>query len=268
MSSRVYTDGYGRSFDRNSDDFGLVGKKADVQQQHIFTNLTNSILTNHLALIPDPDMFMTADQAPLYHALLRVMYPGPLLFSDKPGHHDLDLISRMTAKDASGAVPVVRTNDYARPLARRALDIDVIGSSTGKGLWASSGVQGGGAVIGVWNVRSDETKAKVQDTLTVEDIEDALGPELSSHMLVVEMDLGGLGLVRGKVVDRHDQGAIMDVKLDNLEGLCFWVVPVHQVGTVKVAVLGLIDKMVGTVAVEKLRNEGSESLRGHLICDH
>lgn len=237
---------------RNSDDFGLEGKKEDVQQQHIFTNLTNSLLTNHLALIPDPDMFMTADQAPLYHALLRVMYPGPLLLSDRPGQHDLDLIARMTARDAREVTQVVRTEDFARPLASRILDVEILGSNTGRGLWAASRTAAGGAIIGVWNARNDISKARVEDTLTVEDLRDALNADLEREHLVVEVDLAGKRLRRGKVVSADHTGIIFEVRLETLEAACFWVVPVIQLVSARLAVLGLIDKVAGASVVDKV----------------
>ena len=216
-----------------------------MQQQHIFTNLTNSLLTNHLALIPDPDMFMTADQAPFYHALLRVMYPGPLLLSDRPGHHDLDLIGRMTSRDTRGITQVVRARDFARPLATRILDIDLLGHSTGKGLWASSRTECGAAIISVWNVRSDTSNASVKDALSRIDLADALDEDIVRDMVVIELSLAGHGIQRGIVLSSSDTEPIFDIVLGNLGAACFWALPVHSIGRIRVVLLGAIDKLAG-----------------------
>ncbi|OCF30520.1 hypothetical protein I316_07848 [Kwoniella heveanensis BCC8398] len=244
---------------RNSDDFGLIGKKDNPDQQHIFTNLSNALLTAHLAMVLDADMFMSQVQNPVPHALLRALYPGPLLLSDRPGEHDVSLLWRLIAKDASGRARVVKTTHPAVPLAHRSLDISVIGMGDGRGMFAAA-PSGHGTTLGVWNVRDDEDGGKVLDTLTSVDIVDALGDRLSSSQswLIAQTDLYRGGIVAAQIWSQSEgEEELAKIQLERMGATSFWLTQLQTCGNIQVAVLGLIDQFAGLTAIEKAEtNEG------------
>ncbi|KAI9887998.1 MAG: hypothetical protein M1823_000119 [Watsoniomyces obsoletus] len=80
----------------------------DSHPWHIFCNAHNSILTQHLNVIPDWDMFQTSHPWSSYHAAARCISGGPVTITDKPGKHDLDLIKQMTAQTVYGETVTLR----------------------------------------------------------------------------------------------------------------------------------------------------------------
>ncbi|OAA62064.1 raffinose synthase protein [Niveomyces insectorum RCEF 264] len=79
---------------RNSDDFF-----PDVPASHpwhVWTNAYNSLLTQHLNVLPDWDMFQTVHGYSGFHAAARCVSGGPIYITDVPGQHDVDLLRQMT----------------------------------------------------------------------------------------------------------------------------------------------------------------------------
>lgn len=91
---------------RNSDDFfpGIPSS----HPWHIFVNAHNSLLTSHLNILPDWDMFQTSHPYSSFHAAGRCVSGGPIYFTDEPGQHDLDLIAQMTARTIQGKTIILR----------------------------------------------------------------------------------------------------------------------------------------------------------------
>ena len=81
---------------RNSDDF--FPNEPSAHSWHIFCNAHNAVLTQHLNLLPDWDMFQTNHTYSGLHAAGRCLSGGRIYITDEPGVHDLKLISQMTAK--------------------------------------------------------------------------------------------------------------------------------------------------------------------------
>ncbi|OWZ61184.1 hypothetical protein AYX15_06595 [Cryptococcus neoformans] len=238
---------------RNSDDFGLGHKKANAHQQHIFTNLSNSLLTSHLAMVLDADMFMSAEQDPVPHAFLRALYPGPLLLSDRPGIHGSRLLGRMISKDKTGIARVIKAQHPAVPLSHRALDIDVIGKGEGSGLYAAAPT-GAGVILGVWNVREDNDNGRVVDKLTFTDVKYSLnGKDMSSPWLIVESDLEKGGISRAGLLSSSDE-VITDIVLQRMKAASFWLTPLRSANKVGVAVLGLTKHFAGLMAVTDVQS--------------
>jgi hypothetical protein len=93
---------------RNSDDFF-----PDVESSHpwhIFVNAHNSLLTQHLNLLPDWDMFQTVHSYSGFHAAARCVSGGPIYITDVPGQHDLGLINQMTGQTTRGRTVIFRPN--------------------------------------------------------------------------------------------------------------------------------------------------------------
>ena len=91
---------------RNSDDFfpGIPNS----HPWHIFVNAHNSLLTSHLNILPDWDMFQTSHPYSSFHAAGRCVSGGPIYFTDEPGQHNLDLIAQMTARTNQGKTIILR----------------------------------------------------------------------------------------------------------------------------------------------------------------
>jgi len=91
---------------RNSDDF-FPGIPAS-HPWHIFVNAHNSLLTSHLNILPDWDMFQTLHPYSSFHAAGRCVSGGPIYFSDEPGQHNLALIAEMTARTTKNKTIILR----------------------------------------------------------------------------------------------------------------------------------------------------------------
>lgn len=99
---------------RNSDDFF-----PDVEASHpwhIFCNAGNSLLTQHLNVLPDWDMFQTSHPWAGFHAAARCVSGGPIYFTDKPGEHDLQLLKSMTAQTPRGKTVILRPGVVGKTL--------------------------------------------------------------------------------------------------------------------------------------------------------
>lgn len=103
---------------RNSDDF--FPEVPASHPWHIFCNAHNSLLTQHLNVLPDWDMFQTSHPWASFHGAARCVSGGPIYFTDEPGKHNIKLINQMTAKTPRGKTVILRpsvvgksTNAYA-----------------------------------------------------------------------------------------------------------------------------------------------------------
>lgn len=71
-------------------------------------NAHNSLLTKHLNVLPDWDMFQTSHPYSSFHAAGRCISGGPIYITDEPGKHDVELISQMTAQTTQGKTVILR----------------------------------------------------------------------------------------------------------------------------------------------------------------
>lgn len=131
---------------RNSDDFF-----PDVPASHpwhIFANAHNSVLTQHLNILPDWDMFQTSHDYAAFHAAGRCVSGGPVYITDVPGQHDLNLIAQMTGNTPRGDTVILRPHTVGKTTAAyNSFDDQVLLKvSTYVGM-AHSGV----SILGVFN---------------------------------------------------------------------------------------------------------------------
>lgn len=75
---------------------------------HIFCNAHNSLLTQHLNVLPDWDMFQTSHPWASFHAAARAVSGGPIYFTDTPGEHNLQLLNQITAPTPRGKTVILR----------------------------------------------------------------------------------------------------------------------------------------------------------------
>lgn len=244
---------------RNSDDFGLTGRSPYAHQQHFFTNLMNTIVTNTLCTVPDADMFMTAKQHPHAHALLRALFPGPLLLTDKPGEHDPKLLWRLIARNRHGVATVLKPARAPEPLARRLMDTSILDYEDGSGLWAAVNV-GPVTIIGVWNTRGGYDKpCRVDDKITVQDVVDALGHDLDENYFVTRMGVQNASVLSATLVKQGDKGVLGHVNdVPMLGAASFWVARVLRLAVGRLAVLGLVDHFAGPAAIHSVKLSKSE----------
>ena len=97
---------------RNSDDFFPEIEAS--HPWHIFCNAHNSLLTQHLNVLPDWDMFQTSHEYSAFHAAGRCVSGGPIYITDEPGKHDLDLIKQMTAQSIQEKTIILRPDTIGR----------------------------------------------------------------------------------------------------------------------------------------------------------
>jgi len=97
---------------RNSDDF--FPEVAASHPWHIFCNAHNSLLTQHLNVLPDWDMFQTSHEWASFHGAARCVSGGPIYFTDYPGKHDIKLINQMTARTTRGKTVILRPSNIGR----------------------------------------------------------------------------------------------------------------------------------------------------------
>jgi hypothetical protein len=91
---------------RNSDDF--FPEIPASHPWHVWTNAHNSLLTQHLNILPDWDMFQTVHDYSGFHAAARCVSGGPIYITDVPGQHNMDLINQMTGMTPRGKTVIFR----------------------------------------------------------------------------------------------------------------------------------------------------------------
>lgn len=241
---------------RNSDDFfpGIPSS----HPWHIFVNAHNSLLTSHLNILPDWDMFQTSHPYSSFHAAGRCVSGGPIYFTDEPGQHNLDLIAQMTARTIQGKTSILRPSVIGK----------TVGIYTGYEeekllkVGTFTGGVGGTGILAVFNVS-----------------------ERPLSELVNLNAFPGIGSGEEYVIRAHTTGEVthplqlnsknpvvsLQVEIKGYEILSAYplhVVPLPGVSSpdsssTKVAVLGLLGKMTGAAAVvrSETRLEGNGRLR-------
>ncbi|KAK3309920.1 glycoside hydrolase family 36 protein [Chaetomium strumarium] len=99
---------------RNSDDY--FPGEPDAQPWHIWANAHVALLTQHLNVLPDWDMFQTVHDYAAFHAVARCVSGGPVCITDVPGKHDVGLIDQMTGVTPRGKTVVLRPGVLGRTL--------------------------------------------------------------------------------------------------------------------------------------------------------
>ncbi|KAL8370506.1 hypothetical protein RB595_000736 [Gaeumannomyces hyphopodioides] len=97
---------------RNSDDF--FPDDAGSHTWHVFCNAHVALLSQHLHIFPDWDMFQTVHHFSRFHAAARCLSGGPIYITDRPGQHDGKLIGEMTAKTPDGRLLILRPEIVGR----------------------------------------------------------------------------------------------------------------------------------------------------------
>jgi Raffinose synthase or seed imbibition protein Sip1 len=99
---------------RNSDDF--FPDIPSSHPWHVFCNAHNSLLVQHLNVLPDWDMFQTSHPYSGFHAASRCLSGGPIYITDTPGEHDVGLIQQMCAKNPRGQTVILRPSNVGKSI--------------------------------------------------------------------------------------------------------------------------------------------------------
>ena len=220
---------------RNSDDF--FPEIAASHPWHIFCNAHNSLLTQHLNVIPDWDMFQTNHPWAGFHGAARCVSGGPIYFTDEPGKHDIKLINQMTAKTPRGKTVILRPQNIGKSMnAYSTYEEEVVlkvGTYVG---YARTGT----GILGLFNC----VQRPLFDLVRLEDFP---GTEEGEYII---RSFGG---AVSEKMSRGGNGAFVGVKV----GVHGWDIlsahPVRQFraksGNIGVAFLGLLGKMTGIAAL-------------------
>lgn len=234
---------------RNSDDF--IPGDPSAQPWHVWANAFNSILTRHLNVVPDWDMFQSAGPDAAFHAAARCISGGPVCISDVPGEHDVDLLAQVTARTIRGGVVVLRPSVPAR-----AMDPYV---SYGDGILLKVGGYNGPCLPRPLHFPSQLTELGSSRAGTpifaVFNVSSTPITELL-HLSAFPGAAGGPYVVASHVhrtvtaaLDPDDPAALLTLTLGVRAFDVLTAFPLESVGGVEVANLGLRGKMTGAVVV-------------------
>jgi hypothetical protein len=210
-------------------------------------------------------MFMSSSEAPVFHAILRAMMPGPVLLTDKQGQHDPILINRFIGQTRSGKQVILKTDDPVRPVQNRLFDRDCREGGQGRALVGSVYLpRVKSSIIGCWNVRENHVDNRVDDWLTGRDLRDSFPGALSAEEYLVYKPgyCSDSAWATWNPEEDKDEAQVMHITLNHLAAETVLVIPIHSAEVpighegddeaqveVKVAVCGLVDKFAGLVGV-------------------
>jgi hypothetical protein len=220
---------------RNSDDFFPTVESSHAW--HIFCNAHNSLVMQHLNILPDWDMFQTNHSWARYHAAARCISGGPIYITDYPEQHDKDLITQMTGQTPRGSTVIFRPSRLAKTShvytgfdEPKLLKVDTYHGAA----------ETGSSILGVFNV----CQFALSEVLTLADF-----PGTENGAYVVRSH------VKGKVsfpVRRSDSHSIhIDLDKQGYDILTAYpLISMESSSGIKlVANLGLIGKMSGAAAI-------------------
>ena len=229
---------------RNSDDF--FPEIPSSHPWHIFTNAHNALLTSHLNVLPDWDMFQTSHPYSSFHAAGRCISGGPIYFTDEPGKHDLTLLKAMTAQSIKGKTIILRPSTIGRSQGvytayeeERLLKV-----STYHGSKAS-----GTGILGIFNVNEKPLSEFVA-------LREFPGVETKTEYVVRAHTTGEMS----GAIKYDDNHALLSLRVEIKGWEILSSFPLHSFSlqgskdvehgaTIKVACLGLLGKMTGAAAV-------------------
>lgn len=234
---------------RNSEDF--FPSEPASHPWHIFCNAHTNVLTQHLNVLPDWDMFQTSHEYSAFHGAARCISGGPIYLTDKPGDHDIDLIKQMTARNMHETIilrPKVAktTYVYASNKKKRLLRI---GTST---------INTGVPMLGIFNVND----VPITELVTLEDFI-GVSPTESYIIRAHTSNKISKPLRLSDAQPPH----LLSLYVKGYEILSAYPLQTIMHPTkkmpVEISVLGLLDKMTGAAAV--LRSKIHVNGNGFLV---
>ncbi|OHW93263.1 raffinose synthase sip1 [Colletotrichum incanum] len=242
---------------RNSDDF--FPEIPASHPWHVWTNAHNSLLTQHLNILPDWDMFQTVHDYSGFHAAARCVSGGPIYITDVPGQHNLDLIKQMTGPTIRGKTVIFRPSVVGKT-------IDPYTGYDDDGLLKIGSYHGaavtGTPILGVFNISARPLTEIIPLTSfsgvlrsmryvirahSTGKVSQPISPSSAASSLTVSLDVRGYDIFTAYPLSSFDS----EVK-----------------GKVWTANLGLVGKMTGAAAILNsdfmLRHDGKVELKTRL----
>lgn len=84
---------------------------------HVWANAHNCILLQFLNVLPDWDMFQTADEYAGFHAAARCVSGGPIYITDVPGEHKVEIIRQISGTTPRGNTIIFRPSVIGKSIA-------------------------------------------------------------------------------------------------------------------------------------------------------
>ena len=227
---------------RNSDDF-FPGIPTS-HPWHIFVNAHNSLLTCHLNILPDWDMFQTSHPYSGFHAAGRCVSGGPIYITDEPGQHNISLINEMTASTIKGKTIILRPPTIGKTVeiytAYEEERLLKVGTFTGG--------KGGTGILALFNIseRVLSELVNINAFPGIESNEEYIVRAHSTGEISRSMRLDSDIPVVSLEIDIKGYEILSAYRLSSFE---LHSVSTHTIPSTKVAVLGLLGKMTGAAAV-------------------
>ena len=237
---------------RNSDDF--YPNEPASHPWHIFCNAHNALLTQHLNVIPDWDMFQTAHSWGPFHAAARCVSGGPIYITDVPGEHDIGLIHQMTVETTTERTRILRPNIVGKTThVYTGYDENAL---LKVGTFVGSAHTGTG-ILGVFNV----SQVPLTELIRLDEFP---GVDMDSKQsYVVRAHTSGQVSQSMNLARRTRAGAVVfvDLPVKGWEILSAYPLFHFDLGSpgrlesVGIATLGLLGKMTGAAAIMDSRSE-------------
>ena len=223
---------------RNSDDF--FPHVPASHPWHIWANAHNSLLTQHLNLLPDWDMFQTIHEYSGAHAAARCLSGGPIYITDAPGDYNHVIIEQITGRTPRGNTVIFRPSVVGKSIDHYVSYHDEvilkIGSYHGR---AASGTP----FLGVFNISQRPLRELVP-------LSRLPGVDLSMKYVVRSHRTGIVTAPMQPGSDSAYLPVILDVRgYDILTAFAVAEFYSNTRGEVLTANLGLVGKMTGAAAI-------------------
>lgn len=244
---------------RNSDDYYPPDPTS--HPWHVWANAHTALLTRHLHVLPDWDMFQTGHREyGAFHAAARCVSGGPVYITDVPGEHDMALIRQITGVTTFGKTVVFRPSAVGRALeAYTAYAGPETGVLLKVGAYHGPAARGTG-IVGVFNVAG-------RPLVELVPLGKFPGVEAGDARYVVRSHVTGWVT---PVLAAGEDAAVVTVALGvrGYDVLCAYplsVLEAEGARRVYVANLGLVGKMTGCAAV--LRTAVTAGENGRVVVE-
>ncbi|KAF2235298.1 glycoside hydrolase family 36 protein [Viridothelium virens] len=248
---------------RNSDDF--YPDEPASHPWHIFCNAHNALLTQHLNVIPDWDMFQTAHPWGSFHAAARCVSGGPIYITDVPGEHDIGLIQQMTVNTSTERTRILRPDIVGKATqVYTGYDEEAllkVGTYVGR-------AHTGTGILGIFNV----SQKPLTELLRLDEFP-GIGVDSDSSYVIRAHTSGEVSEPMSLAKATRAKAIVsMDLPVKGWEILSAYPLSCFELGTqtisccphharikaassVSVAVLGLVGKMTGAAAIMESKAE-------------
>ncbi|XP_060964403.1 probable galactinol--sucrose galactosyltransferase 2 isoform X2 [Cannabis sativa] len=235
---------------RASDDY--YPKNPSTQTLHIAAVSYNSIFLGEV-VVPDWDMFYSLHEAAEFHAAARAVGGCGVYVSDKPGHHDFEVLKRLVLPDGS----VLRARYPGRPSRDCLFNDPVMDGESLLKIWNLNKCTG---VIGIFNCQgagswpcmSNPIQKNVSDELSglvspadIEYFDEVSGTQWTGDCAVFSFNSGSLSRVP------KDESLSITLKVLKCEVLTVSPIKVYN-KNIEFAAIGLLNMYNSGGAVEKV----------------